>query len=239
MNEIVVAENANPMQMLSAALAKGVDAAQLQALMDLQERWEKNEARKAFVSAMTDFKTNPPEIVKDKLVEFQTSKGMTRYKHALSGAASEQIGAALATHGISHRWEVEQLDGGKIRVTCILTHALGHSERTSLNASPDDSGGKNSIQAVGSAVSYLQRYTLFAATGLVPKDADDDGAGGHDIHELDAKQTADFKAAIEVLTDRREAESLWQTIAAACSKAGDIPTYNELKATIAAKVKTL
>ncbi len=238
MNEIVVADQ-NPMAMLAAAVAKGVDTEQLKSLMDLQERWEKNEARKAFVTALTAFKSNPPEIVKDKLVEFSTSKGTTRYKHAMSGAASEVIGAALATHGISHRWEVEQMDGGRIRVTCILTHALGHAERVSIAASPDDSGGKNSIQAVGSAVSYLQRYTLFAATGLVPKDADDDATGGTGPREMDPRQLDAYKKDIEQVKDRKGAEALWQVIASECSRLGDIPAYNELKAAVAAKVKTL
>jgi hypothetical protein len=239
MNDVIVVEQSNPMQMLAAAVAKGVDTEQLKSLMDLQERWERNEARKAFVSAMNAFKANPPEIVKNKLVSFQTAKGKTEYKHALSGAASEQIGAALAEHGISHRWEVEQLEGGKIRVTCILTHALGHSERVSLSASPDDSGGKNSIQAIGSAVSYLQRYTLFAANGLVPKDADDDATGGTKAAEMDERVRNGFLDQIQRVPDRKSAESLWQTIASECTKLGDIPSYNSLKAAVAARVKTL
>lgn len=226
-----------PMQMLQVAVQQNADIDKMTKLMDLQERWEANEARKAFVSALTAFKSNPPKIVKDKLVEFQTSKGTTRYKHALSGAASEEIGAALAVHAISHRWEVEQLEGAKIRVTCVLTHALGHSERVSITASPDDSGGKNSIQAIGSTVSYLQRYSLFASCGLVPKDADDDGAGGKGANEMDQRIFDDFMKQIEALTDRKRAESLWQTIAAACTKAGDVAAYNELKAAVAKKVK--
>ncbi len=231
----VVADN--PMAMLAAAVAKGVDTEQLKSLMDLQERWEKNEARKAFVAAITAFKSNPPQIVKDKLVEFHTSKGTTRYKHALSGAASEQIGAALATHGISHRWEVEQLDGGKIRVTCILTHALGHSEKASLSASPDDSGGKNSIQAVGSTVSYLQRYTLFAATGLVPKDADDDATGGHATTAMDERRKTELLEGVESARDRKAVEALWQAAASECFKIGDREAHDEIRAAVAAKVK--
>ena len=235
----VVPEALTPMALIQIAVDKGADIEKLKQLMDLQERWEKNEARKAFVIALNAFKAKPPEIIKDKLVEFTTSKGTTRYKHALSGAASEQIGAALAEHGISHRWEVEQLEGGKIRVTCILTHERGHSERCPLQASPDDSGGKNSIQAVGSTVSYLQRYTLFAACGLVPKDADDDGAQGAGSRGLDERTVQDYREQIEKIPDRKHAESLWQSIAAACTKAGDVPAYNDLKAAVSAKVKSL
>jgi hypothetical protein len=44
-----------------------------------------------------------------------------------------------------------------------------------MNSGPDDSGGKNKIQAIASAKSYLERYTLLAITGLATKDMDDDG----------------------------------------------------------------
>ena len=62
-------------------------------------------------------------------------------------------------------------------MTCILTHDMGHSEETSLEGSADNSGSKNSIQAIGSSVTYLERYSLLAATGLAVKNADNDGAG--------------------------------------------------------------
>src|SRR5690606_35194749 len=82
-------------------------------------------------------------------------------------------------------------------VTCVITHELGHSERTTLSAAPDESGGKNSIQAVGSTVTYLQRYTLMAATGLAAKDMDDDGRKAEPAETITAKQLADLEALIE------------------------------------------
>jgi hypothetical protein len=46
-----------------------------------------------------------------------------------------------------------------------------------LSGEPDASGQKNKIQQVGSTVTYLQRYTLLALTGLATHDQDDDGRG--------------------------------------------------------------
>lgn len=226
-----------PMQMLNMAVQQGADLEKMQKLMDLQERWEANEARKAFVVALNAFKADAPKIIKTREVSF--GAGKTSYKHALSGVASEQIGEALAKVGISHRWDVLQFDGGKIKVTCILTHALGHAERVSMEATPDTSGSKNSIQAIGSAVSYLQRYTLFASTGLVPKDADDDGAGGGTTHAMEPVKRDEFAFAIDASTDRKKLEALWQTIATECTKAGDVEAYAELKALVAKKLKGL
>ena len=227
------ASSVTPMSMLNVAVARGATLDELTKLMDLQDRHEKTEARKAFVVAMNAFKANPPAVLKDKAVSF----GNTSYKHASLDGASEIIGAALAQHDISHRWNVEQ-EGPKIKVTCILTHALGHSESVTMEASADTSGSKNSIQAIGSAVSYLQRYTLFTASGIAPKNVDDDGRGGKGVRQMEDKQKADFLAAIDSLADKKSWETLWQTIASACTKVGDVAAYEELKQKMAAKFKT-
>lgn len=226
-----------PMQMLNMAVSQGADLDKLTKLMDLQERWEKNEARKAYVQALADFKKNAPKIMKTKEVSF--GAGKTAYKHALAGVASEMIGGALAEHGLSHTWDVAQPEGGKIKVTCILTHSAGHSERVSMEATPDTSGSKNSIQAIGSTVSYLQRYSLFAATGLVPKDADDDAQGGKGAHVMPETQRLDFENAIEGITDLPAWEALWKRITAATTAVGDVSAHEELRSLMVAKRKEL
>jgi hypothetical protein len=222
-----------PMQMLSIAVSQGADLDKLQKLMDLQERWEANEARKAYVSAIGRFKANPPRIQKTKSVSF----GNTKYKHAELDIASEMIGAALAKEGISHRWEVEQREHGLICVTCILTHDQGHSERVTMQATPDTSGSKNAIQAVGSAVSYLQRYTLFAAVGIAPHGADDDAGGGR--KGMPEGQRADFFAAIDALSEKAESDRLWQSIAESCRQFGDVDAHEELRKAMLLKRKVL
>lgn len=163
-----------PMGLLKIATEQGADLDKLKQLMDLQERWEANEAKKAFVIAMAEFKKNPPTIHKNKHANM--GAGKPSYGYASLDNVCDQIVDALSKVGISHDWKTQQGDG-KIRVTCVLTHVRGHSESTWLEASPDTSGAKNSIQAIGSTVSYLQRYTLLAACGLAVGDQDDDGAG--------------------------------------------------------------
>lgn len=176
-----------PMQMLQVAMDRGADLEKMQQLMDLQQRWEASEARKAFVAAMTAFKANPPDIIKTKLVSY----GNTNYKHATLADVCSAAIQGLAQHGISHRWEVDQSD--KITVTCVLTHEMGHSERVSMTASADTSGQKNPIQAIASAVSYLQRYTLMSITGLAAREQDDDGQAAG-VATITAKQAADLLA---------------------------------------------
>lgn len=164
----------SPMALIQIAVSQGADIDKLAKLMELQERWEANLARKAFNAAMAAFKRNPPTIVKNKVVSFGSGANATKYSHATLDNVTEVITAALSAVGISHKWKVSQSE--QIAVTCVLTHELGHSEETTLRAGADTSGSKNSIQAIGSTVTYLQRYTLLAAVGMAAANADDDAA---------------------------------------------------------------
>lgn len=170
---IAVSPN-NPMAMLAIAVSQNADLAKLEKLMDLQQRWEQNEARKAFDAAMAAFKANPPVLEKNKDVDFTSQKGRTHYKHATLDHVSSRIAAAMGPHGLSFRWKVEQANG-RIKVTCILAHSAGHFETVEMEGGADNTGNKNEIQQVGSTVTYLERYTLLAITGLAAKEQDTDG----------------------------------------------------------------
>jgi hypothetical protein len=167
-----------PMSILEIAVSQGADIDKLAKLMELQGRWEANEARKAFNAAMSVFKKNPPPIKKNKHVKF----GTTEYDHATLDNVTDTITAALSAVGISHKWKVAQ--SPEIAVTCVLTHEMGHSEETTLKAGADTSGSKNAIQAIGSTVTYLQRYTLLAAVGMATGGDDDGGASGDSGNRL-------------------------------------------------------
>lgn len=168
----------SPASMMQIALARGADLGSLEKMLALQERWEANEAKKAYHAAMAAFKANPPEIEKDKKVSF--GQGKASYSHATLANVTDKINQALSAHGLSAAWGTAQDERG-ITVTCTITHKLGHSESTSLTAAPDNSGSKNAIQAVGSTITYLSRYTLLALTGLATHDQDDDGNGSATI----------------------------------------------------------
>lgn len=175
------AQPATPALLLQMAVQQGADLARLEKLMELQERWEANEARKAFVVAMTAFKAEPLEIFKRKAVGYETDRGdFVGYKHAELSDVTAVIGPAMARHQLSFRWDVTQ-EPSRVTVACIVTHVLGHSERVEMYGAPDNSGKKNAIQQIASTVTYFQRYSLLAVTGLSTKDQiDDDGDGAGD-----------------------------------------------------------
>lgn len=171
---------ANPFELLRHVVQNNAPIETIEKFMDLQDRWDKNNARKAFVAAMAAFKREPMEILKNKLVSFTTRDGdTTSYKHAELADVVDVVVPNLGKHGLSHRWDVKQ-DSGIITVDCVITHELGHSETVTMFGPPDQSGKKNAIQQIASTVTYLERYTLLAACGLAAKGADDDGSGGPD-----------------------------------------------------------
>ncbi len=174
MNEPTTPTAMTPMDMLNRAVAQGANIEVLEKLMGLQERWEAGQARKAFDEAMAAAKAEIPTIAKNREVDFTSSKGRTNYRHEDLAEIARTVDPILSRHGLSYRFRVTSNVSEPVTVTCILSHRAGHSEETTLSAGRDDSGNKNSIQAVGSAITYLQRYTLKAALGLAAS-SDDDG----------------------------------------------------------------
>lgn len=160
-----------PMQMLQVAVARGADLDYLQKLMELQERWEANQARKAFNAALAAFKKNPPVVVKDML---NKQYGST---YSSLGNLVNVVNAALGEHGLSASWDV--VSGDVIKVTCILEHIDGHSKRVTIEGPRDVSGSKNTLQQIRSTLTYLKGDTFEAVTGIASKvgNVDDDGKG--------------------------------------------------------------
>jgi len=185
-DQIVLARDTTPNGLLALAIQKDLDIEKLTKLMELQERWQANEAKKLFVAAMTAFKKEPPKVVKDMHVDYTTKAGMrVNYNHASLGNVVASVTEALSQHDMSVNWQTETKE--LVSVTCTITHVAGHSESTSISAKPDDSGGKNAIQAIGSTITYLQRYTLLAICGLATNEFEDDGRGGNKPEPKKAK----------------------------------------------------
>lgn len=229
---VAVPEN-SPAGMMLKAMAQGASLEQVEKMMDLQERWERREAEKAFADAMSDFKKTPPVILKNKHVYYENNNGsVTEYDHATHDAVTLAIIGGLAKHGFSHKWQVVQRDS-KVVVTCVITHKLGHSESTTLESAPDKSGGKNEIQAIVSAKTYLERHTLLAATGLSTSDMqrdDDDGRGADSGPGPITEKILDGLLADLKLTKTDEAAALlWASGSKTLAATGRQEAYKDFK----------
>lgn len=190
-----------PMDMIDRAVSTGAGIETLEKLMALQERWEANQARKAFDAAMADAKAEIPTIVKNRVVDFTSPRGRTNYRYEDLGEIAKTVDPILSRHGLYYRFRTTSNLSEPVTVTCIVSHRSGYYEENTLCAGRDDSGNKNSIQGVGSTITSLQRYTLKAALGLAAS-IDDDGrtAGaaenGDFITEDQLKQLNDLAAEV-------------------------------------------
>jgi len=190
-----------PMAMLNQAVAQGAGIEVLTKLMDLQDRYEATQARKAFDEAIAAAKAEIPTIFKNRLVDFTGKSGIrTHYRHEDLGEIARTVDPILSKHGLSYRWSTASDQAG-VTVTCIVSHRDGHVEKNTLTAGRDESGNKNHIQAIGSAITFLQRYTLKAALGLAASNDDDGKSSGGGATVTPEQATAITDLALEVKAD--------------------------------------
>lgn len=182
------AASATPAQLLQMAVQQGADLDRLERLMALQERWEANEARKAYTQAKAAFMAESVTVKKDK----ENKQFGSRY--ATLGAMVQALSPALAKHGLAHEWDIKQ-DGDNTTVTCYLSHKLGHKEGVSFRVPPDKSGAKNAIQQIKSAITYAKGVTFESVTGLAACDEanveDDGNDAGHGAQHADPTSPQD------------------------------------------------
>ena len=92
-----------------------------------------------------------------------------KYKYAKLDAVLDAVRPTLAKHGLAvQQPQVEPPTRDSVAVATILMHRSGHSERwVTVMPSPTDP------QGVGSALTYLRRYSLSSALSISTQDDDD------------------------------------------------------------------
>lgn len=166
---------ATPAMLLQIAVERGQPLEYVEKLMQLQERHEANEARKAYNEAFSAFKAEGIKVIRNVTIKDGPLKGK---KHADLFSIVDAATDALSKHGLSASYRIVEDTKDWIRVACVIKHAMGHSEETTFGGPIDTGPERNAIQARKSSATYLERITLLLALGLAEQDADDDGAGG-------------------------------------------------------------
>jgi hypothetical protein len=113
----------SPAGMMLAAMKQGASLDQVERMMALQERWEANEARKAYNVAFAAFKAEAVRIVKNKTVTDGPLKGKS---YAELFAVVDALTPALSRHGLSASWKLTKDEPQWLEVTCYLRHVNGH-----------------------------------------------------------------------------------------------------------------
>lgn len=183
------ATSLSPMEMLQEAVSKNMSAETIKSFMDLRDRWEASEARKAYMEAVAAFKADPPKVYKDRLNKQYGSK------YSSLANLVNTVNVSLSEHGLNARWDYKQ--GDVITVTCILSHVMGHSEEVALSGPPDESGSKNKLQQIKSTITYLKIATFEAVTGIASEEGNaDDDANSAGLPRLSKEQADAIRAKI-------------------------------------------
>lgn len=180
----------NPMAIIQAAAASGVDPDKLKPYFDLQERWEKNRAAEAFGQAITRFQSLCPVVHKAKQAKSQGN--FQGYTYASYDDVMRAAQPALIECGLAVSFSTEQVDK-QLKVTVRIRHGI-HFEDHSLTVPVPDMR-VNDTQKYGGALSYAKRYALCAALNIVTSDEDDDAASVYepitDIQAADIQELLD------------------------------------------------
>ena len=165
-----------PMQELQMQIVRTGDIEKLKELRAIEKEWRADQAKQAFVEAVAAFKAESISIIKDKENKQYSTNGHKAMYVSLGNLVTT-VTPFLSKHGLSVRWDIDQ--SSSVKVSCILTHSLGHSESVSMVCPPDKSGAKNPIQEIKSAITYAKACTFESICGLASTDAnvDDDGNG--------------------------------------------------------------
>lgn len=164
-----------------AASNPAVDIDKMERLLEMQERVIARRSKAEFDAALAILQPTLPQVDrKGNIVirEKGSEKVIQSTPYALWEDINTAIGPKLAEHGFALSFRTGTTTEGKITVTAVLSHTGGHREETTITLMHDSSGSKNSVQAVGSSISYGKRYTaglLLNITSRAPGDADDDG----------------------------------------------------------------
>lgn len=149
-----------------------VDVVKLSAILDMKQQLDGAKAKAEFDAAFAEMQGDIPIITKRGEI---LVRGELRSKFAKLEDILRVVRPVLQAHGFGLRFKNEELDGGRLQITGILSHRGGHRETDEFKTAPDDSGAKNKIQEIGSARSYGQRYTTISLLNIVTENEDNDG----------------------------------------------------------------
>lgn len=150
-----------------------MDAAKLEQLIAADERRQSTEAARAFAYDFAGMAGELPVIGERGEIKF-ADRVVASY--ALWEDLNEAIRPVLLSWGFALTFAVET-SPTEIKVKASVLHRSGHMQTTTLALPPDVGGGRNQIQAMGSAISYAKRYTASALLNITSRGEDDDAAG--------------------------------------------------------------
>lgn len=197
-----------------------IDPDRIERFIALKERMDKEAARKEFAAALAEMQSEMPVIEENGRIEVRKRDAKTGDRtgevqqsttYALWEDINEAIRPVMKAHGFALMFRTGQTPEGKIIVTGILSHRAGHSEETTMILMHDSTGSKNSVQAMGSSLSYGKRYTAGLLLNITSRGEDDDGeAGGRLLSKAEAREPyKDMQDELDACANLEQLQGLW------------------------------
>jgi len=230
-NAVVISDSNSPAALTRLALTHGQSLADIEKMLELQIKYEKNEARKAYFDAVAKFKAVAPPVKKDKWNDWFKSWYTTL------GNLLDTYNPILGEHGLSLSFPINSVPphtDKSMTVECKLSHAMGHSEAISMTSPIDQAAvGKTSgqksrtpIQDIKTTFTYLRSATCEAILGVAGSEA---GSADNDGNKTGGQSEGNFisSAQEKKLTDAFKKTDMLE---GAFLKALKVETLSELPA---------
>ena len=159
--------------MLQMAMTNSdVDLQKMEKIMQMYQEVEAKKAERLYNAAMADLQGAIPSIKRDGIIP--NKDGTPRSYYSKYETIMDAIQPQLTEHGIAISFRTS-FENNQAIVKCVITHKDGHNENTTMTLPFDSSGSKNSVQAIGSSLSYAKRYALCLILNIPTGGEDDDG----------------------------------------------------------------
>lgn len=177
-----------PMAMIERALEIGASPDALEKLMNLQERWQGAEAKRAFGESMVSAQAVMRPISAD------ASNPQTRSKYASYHGLDRVLRPIYSAHGFSVSFDTGPTEEPtSIMVIAYVTHKDGHMQPFQIPMPADGKGAKGGdvmtkTHATGAAITYGRRYLLGMIFNIAVGEDYDGNVPSSDNETLTAEQ---------------------------------------------------
>lgn len=150
-----------------------------------------------------------------------------RNRYATLESVLASVRPVMSANGIA---VLQQLDSAADRVSVItrLVHSSGQWVGSEISASIRAGKGTTEIQAMGSVITYLRRYSLMALCGIAPEDDDGNSA------TATVRERKSGKSAADDMRDAAQSAGVpWDDVTAYLASVGKIPQSDDQRRALA------
>lgn len=185
-NHVIEVHNTDtsPAEMIKAAVMGGADLDKLEKLLELQERYEANQARKLFAKAFSIAQANIIPVIKKRF------NSQTKSKYSELSDVIEVSQPIYTKEGFSITFnEGDSPLPEHVRILAVVLHCAGHKENYHFNVPLDGKGMQGNanmtkIHGKASSVSYGRRYLICMIWNIPTQDND----GNKPVSKITQKQ---------------------------------------------------